>query len=308
MTRFCLRGYNTLRQFENRKLPGLVDPIDADNIAYRYSLLSVFAVQSLRHQRFKNFRWVILIDEALPAQWRSKVESIVAEFDGDMVVYRAGLALEFNDWIPGLDAARGGRLVTINHDDDDLLPEDYLASLAQLIDAATADGTLPPVSLAASSQILQWDLLRTKRLPYGSICPWPTSRARYAATGFSLICADADFGVCITGLNHARMDAYFSGDADSDKRFPNVRFFRQTLVERYPQFFEHATPEQCVFDMRNRCGPVLMSNHAINVQRKRLYEDKAWSRPIVNAQSLPHAKFDWELAMRHRDIFVTTVK
>ena len=78
----------------------------------------------------------------------------MAEFEGDIFEYRAGLAIEFNDWIPGLDTARGGRLVTINHDDDDLLPEDYLAGLAQLIDAATADGTLPPVSLAASSQIL----------------------------------------------------------------------------------------------------------------------------------------------------------
>ena len=304
ITRFCLRGYNTLRQFEKRKLPGHVDPLGADNIAYRYSLLNVFAAQSLRHQQFKNFKWVVLIDQALPAQWRSKVQVVVAEFNGDIFEYRAGLAIEFNDWIPGLDTARGGRLVTINHDDDDLLPEDYLAGLAQLIDAATADGTLPPVSLAASSHILQWDLLRTQHIPYGSIGPWPKSRARYASTGFSLICADADFGFCVSGLSHARMDAYFSGDADPDKRFTNVRFFRQTLIERYPQFFEHATPEQCVFDMRNRCGPVLMSNHAINVQRKRLYEQKAWLRPVVNAQSLPHAKFNWELLMRHRDIFV----
>ena len=56
---------------------------------------------------------------------------------------------------------------------------------------------------------------------------------------------------------------------------------------------------ECSFEVyksvRNRCGPVLMSNHAINVQRKRLYEQKAWLRPVVNAQSLPHAKFNWEL-------------
>ena len=147
-------------------------------------------------------------------------------------------------------------------------------------------------------------LLRTPHLPYGSIGPWPKNRARWVSAGFSLICADADFGFCVSGLNHARMDAYFSGDTDSDKRFPDVRFFRQALIERYPQFFEHVTPEQCVFDMRNRCGPVLVSNHAINVQRKRLYEQKAWLRPVVNAQSLPHAKFNWELVMRHRDIFV----
>ena len=46
-------------------------------------------------------------------------------------------------------------------------------------------------------------------------------------------------------------------------------------------------------DVSERTGPVLMTNHFLNVQCARLYEVKAARVPVTGPDTFPHTELGW---------------
>lgn len=297
LTRFCVRlpgvkhtgGSGPVGAFDG-------DPLRPSTLEVRVRLLQMMARASVLAQSDPDVGWVLIIDPNLPKTYRSRVQAMLRSmrrtylhvFDQDKDDLRN------TKWLQPYVRPGTTHLLTSNLDDDDLLPVDFARHCRQHIQEHHAQGSLPPVKVLASTQVLQWDMCPTTRAPLGSLKPWV--RGHFPSSAGLTLMTERVRDTCVLALRHRFAAQIFDQGVPPDNEH----------VERYRKVFEDvlgAWPKAHLFyDFGSNLGPVLMSNHLVNSQLYRGQEAKDQRRRVRTPSEIAFP-VDWAAYLRHAPRF-----
>ena len=170
ITRFSYRSIGMSRGGPRRRS---YDALAPSHLQHRVRLFEIAALPSVLAQTLQDFVWVIIIDRNLDLQTRSHLAGLVEsrprtyfhEFDQASDL---GSSAWLTQYTGPIDP--GDYLVTTNLDDDDALPDDFVARLHQAVRRQTETGA--PLLVLGAVEITGWDLVITEQMPWGSSAPW----------------------------------------------------------------------------------------------------------------------------------------
>jgi len=299
ISRFSHRGYH---QHEGARIGA--DPLEPERLELRFKIFEITCLPSILGQTDQDFAWVIIVDRALPAIQRERLESLTRR--GNLTVlqdFDPHADLMRLDWLPPDARPTGDRVLTINLDDDDALPRRFVGAARRRLSMLEASGALPPIAFLGAKRIVQWDFATSSEAPLGWRAPWHRP-ARVASAGFALCCRFPQFNFCAEGLRHRLAERYV--DFTRAGGSPDVRVFQQEILRISATLGEDVrawSTDSLFFDVSAEAGPVLMTNHAVNDQADRLEEAKEGMTVVTGPADFPEVAIDWEKARRYADSF-----
>ncbi|MBW2712847.1 MAG: hypothetical protein JRC77_03765, partial [Deltaproteobacteria bacterium] len=288
--------------FQNRNL---ADPLTPDLLNLRTQMFEFTALPSILSQTNQDFSWVLIIDKDLPQQDKIRLKNSIKkkeraylyEYDPEDKID------ESCDWLKPYMSTEPNYLLTTNHDDDDLLPINFVSEMHNHLAAQHQATGLPPLKTLGCKQGLQWDLTSSREAPMGWVADW-TRRERVLSCGASLLCRYPDYPINVTMVPHACTENCL--DWSAPPRNPKAAIARahfQKFAARNDDSLEGISTKETFHDLSREVGPVLMSNHVTNVQAARLFEVKANRTPVQGPESFPALPVDFDRYKEHAKVF-----
>ena len=302
ITRFSYRGF---------KMPRSFDPLDTAVLSRRFDVFEATCLPSILGQTCKDFSWVLLVDEMLPAAFRSRLENLVSgHVSAFLHCYSKNLRLGTLDWlVPYLGESRD-HIVSTMLDDDDMLCADFVAQIKTHLNGLQARNGLPRLLLMACQNAVQWDMVAKRHAPLGYVKPWqarsPDGRCYHPpSTGFSALSDYPDTNLSIFRFSHHLARFYFA-DAEAvagisndvrkrSKRARTESIRRATLAKR------EVVPSGAAALLHWIPGDApqaLIVNHGTNRQVLRLFYSARQRVKIDGPASLAGFPIDWAAVAR----------
>lgn len=286
-------------------------PADIYRIEHRLRMFETITLPSVLSQACGDFTWLVFFHPRLPAEFRSRLEALLARA-------KRAHAVPARQRVPGrLDGMTDflepswTHVLTTLLDDDDAVAPDLLGRIQGEVAVAVEDGSMPPLRFFGCANALQWDFASFPDAPIGRVKPWtrrdPMGDAYPVSAGFSL-CVEyprSRFSVRAFG-HHLVVNACrdtLSRDACPAELWRAIMMFR----ERVRQEAASAVPawdgilrEGLHYHVIKADHPTaLMTNHFDNRQRARLFEDADLATPVRGPESLAGVQVDWSLVHRY---------
>ncbi len=294
ITRFSYRGKDTLKHYKTNSRVS-EDPLEPERLELRFKLFESICLPSVLAQSDQEFSWLIIIDKDLQPQYKSRLESLLKDREYTYChTFNPDDELDHLDWLDPYLPDTPDYILTTNLDDDDALPNNFISAAHGHISSAFELGELPPIKILGVNEIIQWDMITSRRAPLGWRSPWHRGQ-RTASCGFSLLAKYPHFSFCVLGVKHSQAKHYFdfaTAPANLHVEHCRTAFIaagsdNNEQIDKYPaSTFFH--------DLSAETGPVLMSNHTNNVQKWRLYEGKIGKSPVTGPETFPNLTVDLE--------------
>lgn len=304
ITLFCFRGKEA---FKKLLWPGFnfhANPLKPKYLEHRLRLFKMTCLPGILSQTNQNFNWIIIIDKELDPDIKKELESLIQNKQRAFLhEFKEGTDIGSTKWLAPYFTKNPDYVLASNHDDDDILPPNFVASMQEHIREKESIGRLPAVKLIGANQILQWDLINTKQSPLGWKGPW--HRGYYPSScGFSMLSKYPEANLNVLGYVHRRAEEYI--DFETTATFKHITFNRNRIIEALYRCNENESTwskEDLFYDISNKCGPVLMTNHSHNAQFARLYETKDDYSKVTGPESFPEFAIDWALVQKNIKYF-----
>ncbi len=208
ITRFSCRAFANRPRF---------DPLDPAVLSRRFDVFEATCLPSILGQTCKNFSWVLIVDERLPAAFRLRLENLVSgHVSAFLQCYSKDLPLRTLNWLVPYAVGGNDCVVSTSLDDDDMLCADFVAQIQAHLNGLQARSELPRFLLMACQNALQWDMVAKRHAPLGYLKPWqprsPDGRYYPPSTGFSALSDYPDTNVSIFRFGHHLARFYFADD------------------------------------------------------------------------------------------------
>ncbi len=275
ITIFCFRGKDA---FKHLHWPGLnfqACPLKPKYLEHRLRLFKMTCLPGILSQTNQNFNWIIIIDKDLNTEIKKELQDLIKDRESTFLhEYEEGTDIGSTDWLSPYLTIIPDYLLISNHDDDDILPGNFVGSLHDHIDEIRKDKKLPAVKFIGAKKILQWDLIHSSKAPLGWKSSW--HRGYFPSScGFSILSKYPEANLNVLGFVHRRAEEYI--DFKSTTKLKFVTFNKNRIIEALHRCNENENSwsmEDMFYDISKKSGPVLMTNHSLNAQFARLYEKK----------------------------------
>ena len=283
ITRFNIRINDALQNVSGPTVRKPVDPLNPDWLDIRFRVFEFTCLPSVVGQGKQNFAWIILVDNRTPVRERDRLRALTAgkkktfihDFDPEN-------DLATLDWLMPYGIDDADYVITTNLDNDDALPDRFVAALHDHVRTAKKLSKLPPVGFIGARQIVQWELVMSSEAPLGWKAAWhrrvrigeQEPMATTASAGCTLVCQFPMFSLCVLGIRHAAASAslkllVLSRTSEYHRPGSNMRWAdacaaNQIDLKRLHQVDLH-------YDISNDLGAVLMTNHLWNSEDQRLF-------------------------------------
>jgi hypothetical protein len=298
------------------------NPLSPERLEFRFPVFEITCASSLLAQTNQDFDWIIVVDKALPARYRMRLQecikgrprSHVHDFDPEEDLARS-------EWLEQYAPRSLRYLLTTVLDDDDALPEQFFAAIhSHIATRAGEDATLDMVTFGCKASY-QWEMISSRKAPLGYRCWW--HRGNWVrSTGFSLLCEHPRRPITVFALPHLLADLWFHnerGDALwavvnqkwGGKFPPTAAQYVESEIEKFRlkadlSAFEgptQATTQGTYVDVGASTGPVIIANHFFNDQVSRVLEHKADRAPVAGPESFGSARLRLDLFRDHAHVF-----
>ena len=292
------------------------DPLQPQRLAFRYSLFELTCLPSLLSQTEQNFDWFIVVDRALPREWRERLESLVGgRARTHLHPYDPSEDLTGTQWLLPYAPPDASRLLTTLLDDDDALPSNFIETMQRA--AVERGDALAPIATMASRKGRQWELVHSKRAPLGYRCAWHRG-GWILSTGLSLLCRWPEHRLTVLAIHHQVADLWFLRErgpelmqllqerwALPDTHAAEAAAFIGGRMDDFRQRVEDCTGGEngasgamdgglCFVDISDDVEAFIVSNHFGNDQVLRLFEPKADRAPVQGPQDFPDVPIDFD--------------
>lgn len=266
------------------------DPLQEEKLRLRFKTFELSCLPSVLAQTSQDFTWVIIVDRDLPEGLLKKLRRLVAPKER-VVLYTFNSQDRIKDgvtWLEPFIPSGTNYLLTTNLDDDDVLPDDFVAEARRYWkDRIVIEQKFPPLLIMGCKKILHWELVKTRQAPLG----WKTNWARgdaVSSCGFSLLCKLPGYSMNVLALSHSFAEQYL--DWTVELRNPRANAIRQQMLqaaEMNGDKLKEFDISQTFHDLSPEVGPVLMTNHVYNLERLRLFEPKSDMEPVEGDHTFP---------------------
>ena len=295
ITRFSYRANDASKNVANPTRKISEGPLSPDRLELRFMLFECTCLPSVEAQTDKDFKWIIIVDKDLAPEYRSRLEVLLKGRPNYFIhTYDPEVRMDELGWLePYFSRDQDLNFVlSTNLDDDDALPRSFVSSVREHVSSEDAKGELTPIKILGIKEIVQWDMITSRRAPLGWRSSWHRNQ-RTSSCGYTLLVKYPELSFCVLGTKHKHAEHYFdfslpATDAYVDERraaFVSAAANHNLHLEHYPagSMFQDLTPAT---------GPVLMSNHAKNIQKWRLYERKGDRCAVTGPETFPNVGID----------------
>lgn len=291
LTRFCVRLAPTHHPMGEAPAGERQDPLGANNLDLRLRLLQIASLSAVRAQSAPDVGWVVIVDPLLPPPVLAKLQALLRPLPRAHVhVLSPQDDIKAAEWLDAYVHRDATHLLTTNLDDDDLVPVHFAQHCRAQIEGDHHAGRLPPVRIIGTHHILQWDLCPRPTAPLGWVKPWVRGSFP-SACGLSLLTPRAD-PISVLAVRHRFSEQIM--DLSIEATEPHVHEMR----DRFAASVQAWPKDQLFYDFGPTLGPVLMSNHFVNLQATRRHEAKD-RRSRVRSPSDLAFPIDWAAYARH---------
>ena len=303
ITRFSHRGFAWSSSF---------DPLDTAVLSRRFDVFEATCLPSILGQTCKNFSWVLLVDEMLPAAFRLRLENLVSgHVNAFLHCYSKKLRLGTLNWLVPYFRESKDYVVTTILDDDDILCADFVARIQAHLNGLQARSGLPRFLLMACQNALQWDMVAKRRAPLGYVKPWqarsPDGRYYPPSTGFSAFSDYPDTNLSILRFSHHLARSYFADDETvarlsnhAQKRIKDVRT-ELTRLANLTNGEVVPAGEAILHWIPGDAPQALIVNHGANERILRLFSNSRKRVRIDGPASLARFPIDWAAVARYME-------
>ncbi len=304
VTRFSFRGKDALKHLDGPTWKVSEDPLQFERMELRFKIFESTCLPSVMAQAGREFSWIIIVDKDLQAPFRSRLESLL-QGRGNFFIhtYDAEDKLDRLGWLEPYMQTRPDYVITTNLDDDDVLPNNFTSMIRKHISSTFQAGDLPPVKTLGVKEIIQWDMITSRHAPLGWRSPWHRGK-RTSSCGFSLLVRYPCFPFCVLGMKHSHAENYF--DFTRPPKDRHEELCRSAFVaagNESDQRIDNFSANSMFHDLSSETGPVLMSNHTDNDQRRRLYERKSGKVPVTGPETFPNLTVDFKSIEKYSEDF-----
>lgn len=299
LTRFCNRSFQYVR---TQYADATEDPHSEFNLEFRLRLLELFCFSSVVGQRRQDFDWVLFVDPDLPKFYRDRISRLADMRDRTFVkIFPRDEQTYQIDWLKGIVPEGTDWLVTINHDDDDLLPPDYTERLAECLQRHVTLREPPVFRAFGLPRTVLWDLHFSTIAPWGFLAPYHR-RSKVSSCGFGLLTKFPEMNYNVLGLTHS--DPLWLGTNEPKplykfrpyweeiERLDQLGLVSKDDLRRGDRYFEPIYTER----------PVIMTNHTRNVQWCRVLEYKP-GKWLAGSSDLEPYGLNLKLLQEHAEYF-----
>jgi len=240
--------------------------------------------------------YLILIDEELPTEIRTKLQELIDDFDWiQLKPVPPGSLLHLTslgNLLGELDIT-APYIVTSNLDDDDAIGVQYFENLHREISKSIAQGD--SFHWFGSIDMLEWDILPSNSAPLGYLKPYSGGVMFILSTGYSVLSKNFETGPTIFTLSHSRCLDFLTrqhrrSNFDRKGRF---RFRLRLLLNMATSFNWQAvrsllSRRELATRLDFQCKEKfkgLIINHGDNLQRERIEHGKE-QREVLNPDGL----------------------
>jgi hypothetical protein len=297
ITRFSYRGaFGPLRAGR--------DPLDPSTLERRFAVFQATCLPSLLGQTTRNFLWVLLVDTALPATFRQRLERLVSDHpDARLVSFSKRLNLQSLDWLAPHMAPHEGHLTTTTLDDDDLLHAGYVQAVDAHVDELRSRNALAPLLLLGCARTLQWDLAASRNAAFGHVKPWKpgtTDEPYPPSAGLSLVSRYPDTNHSVFAFRHDLAPWYFDAQASQRDLSSHLRAHIEKTRAAVGWTAERArdgasAPAEYHW-LSGEALQALVTNHGANLQPIRLLMGRRQRRKVDGPNDLPGFPVDFAAA------------
>ncbi len=194
------------------------DPLDPANLSRRFDVFEATCLPSILGQTCKDFSWVLVVDEMLPAEFRLRLENLVSGHERAFLHrYSKDLRLDTLDWLAPYFGDGNDHVASTLLDDDDILCAEFVAQIQSYLNGLQARSGLPRFLLIACQNALQWDMVERRHAPLGHVKPWqeraPDGSYYYPpSVGFSALSDYPDTNLSIFRFAHHWARFYYADD------------------------------------------------------------------------------------------------
>ena len=309
LTRFSYRGKNALKHMEGPTWKTSDDPLGPERLELRFKLFEATCLPSVKAQTNQTFSWIIIVDENLQPQYRSRLESLLKGQNKCILhTYNAEDNLDQLDWLNPYFDITPNYVLTTNLDDDDALPNNFVSEAREYFSSRFQSGNLPPIVTLGIREIIQWDMITSRGAPLGWRSPWHRKR-RTSSCGFSLLAKYPELPFCALGLKHSHAEHYLNFSSPPNNRHIELcrAAFTAAAVDNELRL-DDFPPDKMFHNLGAKTGPVLMSNHVGNDQKWRLYERKSGKTPVTGPETFPNLTVDLRRFAEYADDFEKNLK
>jgi hypothetical protein len=306
LTRFSYRASDASENVAGPTRKISEDPLEPGRLELRFRLFESACLPSVKAQTDQQFKWIIIVDRDMPAAFRSRLETLLEGRPNFFIhPYDAAVRMDRLEWLaPYFDqGAVPDYVLSTNLDDDDALPDNFVASVHRDVRSAFEEGSLPPVKILGIKEILQWDMITSRHAPLGWRSPWHRAR-RTSSCGYTLLVKHPELSFCVLGTKHKHAEQYLDFSQAVQNAYVEER--RAAFVSAAAQHgirLEEYPAEKTYADLTALTGPVLLSNHAKNVQKWRLYERKSDRTVVTGPETFPNLSVDLQAFASYSEDF-----
>jgi hypothetical protein len=205
------------------------DPLAPAILSRRFDVFEATCLPSILGQTRNDFVWVLIVDEMLPPAYRLRLEQLVSGHAQTVLhSYSEDDDISSLGWlVPYIEGSVDYVLTTVL-DDDDMLSTGFVESVRRHLDGVQSQGELPWLLLMGCDHTLQWDLVGTKRAPFGYVKPWerrsPAGRFP-VSTGFSVLSKYPETNLSIFRFWHHLAPLYFADEEAIGKMDDRARAY-----------------------------------------------------------------------------------
>ncbi len=204
------------------------DPLVPAILSRRFDVFEATCLPSILGQTRNDFVWVLIVDEMLPPAYRLRLENLVSGHAQTVLHSYSNDDIASLDWLAPYIEGKVDYVLTTVLDDDDMLSTGFVVSVRRHLDGVQSQGELPWLLLMGCDHTLQWDLVATKRAPFGYVKPWerrsPAGRFP-VSTGFSVLSKYPETNLSIFRFWHHLAPLYFADEKAIGKMDDRARAY-----------------------------------------------------------------------------------
>jgi hypothetical protein len=310
ITRFSYRASDASRNVASPTRKISEGPLNPERLDLRFKLFECTCLPSVKAQTDQGFQWIIIVDKDLPPDYRSRLETLLGGRSNYFIhTYDPEVRMDRLEWLARY--FRGDQepayVLSTNLDDDDALPDNFVACVREHVGSAHSKGGLPPVKILGITQIMQWDMIASRDAPLGWRSPWHRGQ-RTSSCGYTLLVKYPELSFCVLGTKHIHAEHYFDFATPAKNAYVEERrsAFLAAAADHDPPL-DRYSPTSLFHDLTPATGPVLMSNHAKNIQKWRLYENKSDRVPVTGPETFPNVCVDTDRFAAYAKDFGTSL-
>ena len=284
------------------------DPLAPAILSRRFDVFEATCLPSILGQTRNDFVWVLIVDEMLPPAYRSRLEHLVSGHAKTILHCYSNDDIRSLGWLAPYIEGSVDYVLTTVLDDDDMLSAGFVESIRQHLHTVHSQEGLPWLLLMGCDHTLQWDLVATKRAPFGYVKPWerrsPAGRFP-VSTGFSALSKYPETNQSIFRFWHHLAPLYFADEEAVSKMDGQGRAYVTQARTHLSRGGDRVDLEpasgvsQSAYHWISAEGAqALAVNHGGNKQIMRLFEGSEQRVAVDGPTSLPGFPVDFSAVTR----------